>query len=294
MKQQLILTSAAILVLLSLLFFGRIESQKSNFPHTEHTPARFNIIDSITSAKQNLTSSQLIYVTNLENSITRGDVQQQSHNNFIHLANFWKDSVKAFVPYAYYISEAAKLDNSEKSLTFAARLILDSMRREENEAIKAWETETAIVLFEKAIELNPGNDDLKIGLGSCYVYGKGMTGNPAETMKGVQTLLEVVRRDSNNVQQLLQVVKKDSNNMKAQMILGIGGVVSRQYDKAIPRLTKVVEAQPNNLEAISWLADGYAESGDKKNAVKWYEYSKKLVNNPAYSREVDIRIKALQ
>jgi len=279
-KQQLILTSAAILVLLSLLFFGRIESQKSNFPHNEHTPARFNILDSITRAKQNLTSSQLLYITNLENSITRGDVQQQSHNNFIHLANFWKDSVNAFVPYAYYISEAAKLDNSEKSLTFAARLILDSMRREENEAIKAWETETAIVLFEKAIELNPGNNDLKIGLGSCYVYGKGMAGNAAETMKGVQ--------------ELLKVVKKDSNNMKAQMILGIGGIVSRQYDKAIPRLTKVVEAQPNNLEAISWLADGYAESGDKKNAVKWYEYSKKLVNNPAYSREVDIRIKALQ
>lgn len=280
MKQQLILTSAAILVLLSLLFFGRIESQKSNFPHTEHTPASFSIIDSITKAKQNLTSSQLLYITNLENSITRGDVQQQSHNNFIHLANFWKDSINAFVPYAFYISEAAKLDNSEKSLTFAARLILDSMRRQENEAIKAWETETAIVLFEKAIELNPNNDDLKIGLGSCYVYGKGMTGNAEATMKGVQ--------------ELLKVVKKDSNNMKAQMILGIGGVVSRQYDKAIPRLIKVVEAQPNNLEAISWLADGYAESGDKKNAVKWYEYSKILVNNPAYSREVDIRIKALQ
>ena len=280
MKQQLILTAAGILLLTILLFFGNIESQKSNFPHAEHTAATFNIKDSIQKAKQELTSSQLLYVSNLENSITRGDIRQQSHNNYIHLANFWKDSVKAFVPYAYYISEASKLDNSEKSLTFAARLILDSMRREENDLIKAWEAETAIVLFEKALRLNPGNDDLRIGLGSCYVYGKGMTGNAAETMKGIQELLKVVARDS--------------NNMKAQMVLGIGGVVSRQYDKAITRLNKVVAAEPGNLEAVSWLADVYAESGDRQNALKWYEYSKKLVNNPAYSREVDTRIKALQ
>ena len=279
-KQQLILTSAGILLLVSLLLFGNIESQKSNFPHTEHTPARFNILDSLQKAKQSLTSTQLLYVSNLENSITRGDVKQQSHNNFIHLANFWKDSVKAFVPYAYYLSEAAKLDNSEKSLTFAARLILDSMRREENDLIKAWEAETAIVLFQKAIQLNPNNEELRIGLGSCYIYGKGMAGNADETMKGVQ--------------ELLKVVSKDSNNMKAQLLLGIGGVISRQYDKAITRLNKVVAAEPGNLEAVSWLADVYAESGDKSNAVKWYEYSKKLVNNPAYSREVNNRIKALQ
>ncbi|MDB5198621.1 MAG: hypothetical protein JWO92_584, partial [Chitinophagaceae bacterium] len=265
---------------ISLFFFGNIESQKSNFPHTEHTSATFNITDSIQKAKQELSASQLLYVTNLENSITRGDVKQQSHNNYIHLANFWKDSVKAFVPYAYYLSEASKLDNSEKSLTFAARLILDSMRHEENDLIKAWEAETAIVLFEKAIQLNPGNDDLRIGLGSCYVYGKGMSGNAAETMKGIQELLKVVARDS--------------SNMRAQMVLGIGGVVSRQYDKAITRLNKVVAAEPGNLEAVSWLADVYAESGDKINAVKWYEYSKKLVNNPEYSKEVDTRIKALQ
>jgi tetratricopeptide (TPR) repeat protein len=264
-----------------LLFFGRIESQKSTFPHAEENiPATFNITDSIQKAKQRLSTSQLIYVSNLENSITRGDVKQQSHNNYIHLANFWKDSANAFVPYAYYISEAAKLDNSEKSLTFAARLILDSMRREDNDLIKAWEAETAIVLFKKAIELDPTNDDLRIGLGSCYVYGKGMSGNAAETMKGIQ--------------ELLQVANKDSNNIKAQLVLGIGGVISRQYDKAITRLNKVVAAEPGNLEAVSWLADTYAESGDKTNAVKWYEYSKKLVNNPAYSKEVDNRIKELQ
>lgn len=281
MKQQHLLTIAGIFLLFGLFFFGTIETQKSSFPHTEQNISiSFNISDSIQKAKQKLSSSQLLYINNLENSVKRGDVKLQSEKIYGQLADFWKDSARQFLPYAYYLNEASKLDNSEKKLTFAARLILDSMRREENDLVKGWEAETAAVLFEKAIQLDPGNDDLKVGLGSCYVYGKGMSGNAAETMKGIQ--------------QLLQVVNKDSNNMKAQMVLGIGGVVSRQYDKAITRLNKVVAAEPTNLEAVSWLADGYAESGDKKNAVKWYEYSKKLVNDPRYSKEVDERIKALQ
>ncbi len=280
MKQKIILTTGGVILLLSLFIFGKIETQKSK-PHAdEHvTHTAFNITDSIKSAKNQLTSSQLIYIADLENSITRGDVKNQSHKNYLHAANFWKDSAKNFIGYAYYLSEAAKLDNSEKNLTFAARLILDSMRRQGNDLIKAWEAETAIVLFTKALQLNPENDQLKIGLGSCYIYGKGMIGDATETMKGVQ--------------QLLQVVGKDSTNMQAQMLLGIGGVISKQYDKAIVRLNKVALAQPGNLEAISWLADAYAESGDKTNAVKWYNYSKKLVNNPAYSKEVDERIKSL-
>ena len=282
MKQQIILTTGGVLLLLSLFIFGKKVKQPNNVPQTDThiTHTAFSITDSITNAKQRLTASQLLYVTQLENSISRGDVKSQSHKYYLHAANFWRDSLNNFVAYAYYLSEAAKLDNSEKNLTFAARLILDSMRREENEVIKAWEAETAIVLFEKALQLNPENDELKIGLGSCYVYGKGMIGDATETMKGVQ--------------QLLQVAGKDSTNMKAQMLLGIGGVISKQYDKAIIRLNKVAAAQPGNLEAISWLADAYAESGDKTNAVKWYNYSKKLVNNPAYSREVDERIKTLQ
>jgi len=88
-------------------------------------------------------------------------------------------------------------------------------------------------------------------------------------------------------------VRKDSNNMQAQLVLGIGAVISRQFDKGIERLHKVVAYDPQNIEAVSWLADAYAGSGDRLNAAKWYEQSKRLVNNPAFSKEVDERIKAL-
>ena len=55
----------------------------------------------------------------------------------------------------------------------------------------------------------------------------------------------------------------------------------------------MVDFDSHNLEAVSWLADAYAATGDKQNAVKWYEQSKHLVNNPAYTKEVDERIRAL-
>ena len=252
---------------------------KAGFPHTEPASSGFNIEAAITKEKQKLGPLQLMYVSNLENNISRGDVKMQAEKQFTLLASFWKDSIGAFVPYAYYLSEAAKLDNSEKSLTFAARLILENMRREDNVELKSWEAETAASLFEQALKLDPDNDDLKVGLGSCYVYGQGMIGDAQQTMKGIQQLLEVVR--------------KDSNNMKAQMVLGIGAVISRQFDKGIERLHKVVAYDPQNLEAVSWLADAYAASGDKQNATKWYEQSKRLVNNPAFSKEVDERIKML-
>jgi cytochrome c-type biogenesis protein CcmH/NrfG len=245
-----------------------------------NTTKIFDILAFIEEEKKHLAPSKIINLGKLENSVTRGDVNNQLITANTQLANFWKDSARSFEPYIYYLSKAAELDKSEKNLTFAAQLILNNLRAEEDEAKLNWKTAQAIALFEKAIELYPNNDDLKVGLGSCYVLGKGRVGGAAETMKGIQ--------------QLLSVVRKDSNNMKAQMMLGVGGYVSGQYDKAIDRLQKVIKAQPDNVEAVAFLADTYAAKGDKKEAIKWYMLSKRLVNDPHYSQEVEDRIKTLR
>ncbi|HSN08334.1 MAG TPA: tetratricopeptide repeat protein [Hanamia sp.] len=281
MNKRIILAGAGVVLVFALFFFGKTSTTKKEMPSMAkaETPL-FNIKDTLSADKQQLSANQLVYVTKIENDITRGDLKHQGVNQYTNLANFWKDTAGKFIPYAYYLSEAAKLDNSEKKLTFAARLILENMKREDNPAQKVWEAQTAASLFEKALKLDPDNDDLKVGLGSCYVYGEGMIGNPEQTMKGIQ--------------QLLQVVKKDSNNMQAQLVLGIGGVISNQYDKAIERLKKVVSFDPQNLEAVSWLADAYAAAGDKQNAIKWYEQSEHMVNNPAFTKEIDARIKILR
>ena len=282
-KQQLILTGLGILLITLLFFFGTTVANKE----TTVIPAaaksltpQFNLDSYLLTAKQKLTVNEQNYLANLENSVKRGDVREQQIKAFNQLSVFWKDSAQVLDLYNFYTAESAKLVNSEKNLTFAAQLILRDLRNEEDLAKRGWKAEEAIALFEKAIELNPINDSLKVGLGSCYVFGKGMAGDAQSTMKGIQ--------------QLLQVVKKDSANMQAQLVLGIGGVISTQFDKAVDRLQTVVKNEPSNIEAISWLADAYAGKGDKPNALKWYEISKRMINNPAYSKEVDERIKLLK
>jgi tetratricopeptide (TPR) repeat protein len=280
-KKQWILTCCAMVTVAMLFYFGRTAAPKSNTnPQLPTGNGGFSIGQFITASKKKLSPSQAIALGRLENSVTRGNVNAELVEANTQLAYFWKDSLHAFEPYAFYLAEAAKLDKSEKKLTFAAQLILDNLRTESDLAKLKWKAEEAIGLFEKAIESDPGNDDLKVGLGSCYIFGEGRAGGPEQTMKGIQ--------------QLLQVVRKDSTNMKAQLVLGVGGYISGQYDKAIERLLKVVLAQPENLEAIAYLAQSYEGKGDGPNAIKWYQLSKRLVNDPRYSKEVDEHIRQMQ
>jgi tetratricopeptide (TPR) repeat protein len=282
-KQQIMLGSAGVLLLAALFIFGTNVTPKDKnamAPMANTAKSAFNIEATITKAHEKLSVEQAAWVANVESSVSRGAVKEQQVKEYTQLANFWKDSAHQHELYVFYISKAAKLVNSEKYLTFAARQILNDLRNEQEPAIRGWKAEQAIALFDKAIEINPANDSLKVEQASCYVFGKGMAGDAQETMKGIQ--------------QLLQVVRRDSANMQAQLVLGIGGVVSTQYDKAIARLQTVLKNEPGNIEAISWLAEAYAGKGDKTNAIVWYEKSRRLINNPAFSKEVDERIKQLK
>jgi cytochrome c-type biogenesis protein CcmH/NrfG len=185
----------------------------------------------------------------------------------------------AFLPAAYYLGETAKLENSEKSLTFAAQLFLDNLRSQDNPALKGWMATRAKELFERALALNPDNDSSKIGLGASYIFGSAAN-DPQEVMQGIQKILEVTRRDS--------------TNMYAQFMLGLGGIESGQFDKAIERLARVVQHEPGNLRAMLTLAEGYERKGDKPGAVKCYEASKKLISNQDMIKEIDEHIKSLQ
>jgi len=82
-------------------------------------------------SKEALPVDQAQRITALENSVVRGDVRDQKLNLYHHLAHFWRDTARVFEPYAWYEAESARLENSEKSLTFAAHLFLDNLRSEE-------------------------------------------------------------------------------------------------------------------------------------------------------------------
>jgi tetratricopeptide (TPR) repeat protein len=278
-KQQLILIGSGLVIVLLLFFFGKtVPAKKPAQPaeNTAHAEKVINVEKMLTHAKERLTPAQIQKVTSLENIVVRGDVRNQQLSAYKQLASYWADSIRLFEPYAYYTAEAAKLENSEKSLTFAAHLFLNSLKTEREPAMQTWLASNAKVLFEKALQLNPANDSSRIGLGACYIFGN-ISDNPMEGIGPIR-----------------QIAEKDPNNMFAQFVLGLGGIKSGQYDKAAERLSLVVQKQPDNLEAAINLAEAYDRKGDKANAVKWYNYVKDKIPNEEVQKELDQRIKALQ
>lgn len=266
-----------------LYFFGNTVSPKkktiSSAEEKHATDKQLDINDILAASESKLDGAQLAQVNRLKSAVVRGDVKNQQLSAYRQLASFWKDSVQdAFLPAAYYLSESAKLENSEKSLTFAAQLFLNNLQGQ-HPALRTWMANQAKSLFERALQLNPQNDSAKIGLGGAYIFG-GSAENPQELMQGIQQILEVARRDS--------------TNMYAQLMLGLGGIESKQFDKAIERLSRVVRHQPANLEGVLALAEAYEQKGDKIDAVHWYEVGNKLVANPELRKEIDNRIKSLQ
>jgi tetratricopeptide (TPR) repeat protein len=225
-------------------------------------------------AKENLPAEQNARLNFLEKSISRGDVQNQKIHVYHQLAGFWRDTARMFEPFAWYTAEAARLENSEKSLTFAAHLFLNSLKEEGNPGLKSWKALQAKDLFERSLKVNPANDSSEISLGAVYLYGG--IGSPME-----------------GIQKIRQVAEKDPKNIYAQITLGQASIVSGQLDKAIERFEKVLQLQPQNLEAIISLADVYERKGDKANAIVYYRKSLPLIGIPEMKEAVETRIAEL-
>ncbi len=288
-KPQWITLAVAGLLTLVIFKFARItpvnkpalatdNQQHSADDGHDHGPApsTFSIDTLLLQAKKSLKPDQLIWINNLENSITRGDVKGQQLNVYHQLSHFWKDSARFFEPYAWYEAEGARLENSEKSLTFAARLFLDDLQNDQLDNRRMWKALQAKDLFERSLKINPDNDSAKVGLGACYLFGN-ITSNP---MEGIAKIREVVQKDSTNVYAQLTLVK--------------GSMLSGQFDKAISRLETVIKLQPENWESLLLMADLYERKREFKNAISWYEKSLNLISMPEVKVAVKQRIEDLK
>lgn len=279
-KQQWYLVAAGSVLLFSLFVFGRFTpSHDHDHAAAEAskpaTNANFDFNAYMSTLKKELTPSQSAYLTSLEDAISRGDLLTQKQQNFQALSDFWRDSALAFTPYIYYLGEKAKLENSEKSLNFAAHSMLEELRGIPDPALKSWMANQANQLFKKSLELNPNNDSTVVGQGSTFFFGA--EGAPMEGIMNIR-----------------KVVEKDPNNVFAQFMLGYGGMISGQNDKAIERFKQVIALDPENTESIFLLAEVYERDGKKKEARTWYERGLTKVRNPDLVKALEEKINSLK
>ena len=267
-------------LVLLLFVFGRFVPEKEKLAKTENAAipqtSTFSIDSARSLAEKNLTGELNLSLKTLEDKLKSAATPAAQLAAYHQLAHFWSEEFQFFELYAWNEALAARLENSEKSLTFAARLFLDNLQEDPDGPRRQWKALQAKDLYERSLKINPNNDSTKVGLGACYLFGNIST-NP---MEGIALIREVVQRDSTNVYAQLTLVK--------------ASILSGQFDKGITRLQTVIKVEPKNIEAHLLLADLYERTGEKKEAVKWYEKSLQLIEQPEIRQAIKDRIGALK
>jgi len=156
----------------------------------------------------------------------------------------------------------------------AARRLYAAAFTTDNQSLTQYVISEAIKCYEKALELNPDNADVKMEMAVAYLEGQ------TEPMKGVMILREIT--------------DKDPDNITANLILGKYGIVSGQFDKAAERLNKVLSVDSLNVDAYLYLAQAYEGMGDKAKAIAALEKCRNLVQDSGFSENISKYIEKLK
>jgi predicted Zn-dependent protease len=279
-KQQIILISGGIVLLAILLLFGNTipptSARKQPVSVASEKPD-LNVLTAqiMQQAKAQLAAQQLHYVNQYEDSLSSSN-KNNSQKAAQLLASFWGDTLHNTLLEAYYTAAKAKLENSEKSLNFAARLLMNELMADDNPTLQYWVASNAKPVLEQLLTINPNNDSATISLGACYLFGN-ISDNP---MQGIALIKKVLAKDSANVYALIT--------------LGQGDMKSGQYEKAIERFKTVVNKNPHHTEAVFRLAEAYEKAGNKKEAIEWYKKAQTLIEVPEAKEAIEKRIQLLQ
>lgn len=231
-------------------------------------------VDSIiTASKQQLPKTVADSVSTIENELAAIRDSAKMAVVFNKLSALW-ERAKQYRPAFYYKAKAAKLENSEKTLTFAGQLFLELMENEHDRSLQLWEASEAITVLERALEINGKNEEAILALAAAYIQGSD------QPMKGVMMLREMT--------------KEQPEHVAANMLLGRMSIQSNQLDKAVTRFETVLKKEPENKEALYFLAQAHEGLGNKAKAIETLEKLKKIVNKPEFSKDIDQHINSLK
>jgi len=280
------ITLAVAITLIALLYWGGNTVPPAKKPGAEMQPtagamtqgpntmkpASFDSI--VTASRRLLPKTAADTVLTIENELTAIRDSSRMASVFMRLAGVWgRNNVIPVM--AYYTGKSAKLENSQKKLTFAAQIFLQLMEGEQNPSVQNWEAREAVSCLEQSIKLAPDDEDTKLALAAGYIEGTG------EPMRGVQILLGITREKPGDI--------------PANMLLGRMSVQSGQFDKAVGRFETILKQEPENKEAIFFLIQAYEGKGDKTKAIEQLQKLKQLVtDNPAFTKELEQHINSLK
>ncbi|HYG03133.1 MAG TPA: tetratricopeptide repeat protein [Chryseosolibacter sp.] len=188
------------------------------------------------------------------------------------LASLYRTSSR-FDSAGWFSEEAAKFFNTADSWIKAGddyyqayTLAIDESKQDAF-AVKARS------FYQKVMDEDPNNLEIKTKMAMTYLSSS----NP---MQGITMLREVLR--------------KDPQNELALFNMGMLSIQSRQFDKAVERLTQLVKINPTHIQGQLLLGIAYLNMGDNDHAREQFNLVKEMDKDPAVQATVDSYLNELK
>ncbi|MBC7426535.1 MAG: tetratricopeptide repeat protein [Bacteroidia bacterium] len=163
--------------------------------------------------------------------------------------------------YAALLAEIqAESQLSDTVFTNTGRMFINAAANTDNEELQLFFARRAEANLEKAKKINPESIAPNTDLAWVYLNDAAAASNPAEAMRPIVLLLEVV--------------KKDPDNIEANYLLAINAERTGQNEKAIERYKKLISLQPQNPEYLQAISELYKKMGKTKEAD---DYNKRFL-----------------
>ena len=272
-KGQIALGVGTIILALALYFGGKTVVKKEQTAIVKTESFSFEQYEQQQTAKLlSAEKSQLAAIVEALKAVKPADTATFK-KLYLQTSDFWKNLNNPALG-AYYFYQFAKVEGTKVAMENAGDVLVSAYKSTEDSVILNNLITFALRSYEDAV-LKDGNDvDLKIKLADAYVQGS------QEPMKGIGILRQLSDSLPDNVPVLLA--------------LGRLSIQSGQYDKAKERLQKILQLEPQNTEALYFLAITEAQLGHDDEAIRLFEMCKLLVNNIEFNKEIDEIVKNLK
>ncbi len=260
-KLQLFVILAALFCFL-ILYFG-FDIKAKNHSRIEQAcalnAASTDIRALLKEAKATLTPGQSASIESFEQAVKASTSDKEKVKNLKLLSGTWFEIQKPEVA-GFYAEEVANITQDETSWAITGTTYAIALQRASSDKVKDYVREKAVSAFEHAISINPENLDHQINLAVCYTDHP-LKDNP---MKGVLMLIDLNKKHPEDVGVLTN--------------LGRLGIKTGQFEKAVERLEKAIDLQPDHRKAYCLLTQAYEALGQTKLADMAAEQCRELNN----------------
>jgi tetratricopeptide (TPR) repeat protein len=264
-EQYLVLIGGLIFVTL-LYYFGRTKEAGANLPAEQGSQIEFSDYEAL--QVNQLPEEDAEAIRQLKSAL----ISRPGLENNLALAQAW-EAMGNYPLGAFYFYESALINSDSISWEAAGDKLLNSYKTYGDSLISNNLITFALASYDRALLSDKDNLDLQMKLAECYVESP----NP---MQGIVMLREIADSIPDYV--------------PAQMRLGRLSLQTGQNQKALERFQQVLKTDPVNTEALYFLALANEGLGNLEETIRLLELCKRLVDNPAFSQEIDVYIDKLK